>query len=265
MPSAAGVGRVTDVVRIGVRVPPVEREEAIARLLEVVPEGFDERETGGLVELGAYVSRERCGIVRAAFPDAEVEGVSAGWEDAWREFHHGVTVGGLWVGPPWESPPAGASTVVIDPGRAFGTGAHPTTRLCLELLAELPQRGSVLDVGCGSGVLSIAAVRLGFAPVVAVDVDPVAVEVARTNAAANDVVIETRVIDATLDDSLTADVVIANIAFVTVQRVLERVDGDHALTAGHLASERPVAVGWRHARRLELEGWAADHFCRETV
>ena len=88
-----------------------------------------------------------------------------GWEDRWRDFHHGVVVGRFWVGPPWEEAPAGVEAIVIDPGRAFGTGAHPTTRLTLELLQEL-EPGSLLDVGCGSGVLSIAAAKLGFAPVV---------------------------------------------------------------------------------------------------
>ena len=86
-------------------------------------------------------------------------------------------MGPLWIGPPWESAPADALAVVIDPGRAFGTGAHATTRLCLELLLDAP-RGSVLDVGCGSGVLAIAAARLGFGPVAAVDVDEIAVDAA---------------------------------------------------------------------------------------
>ena len=81
--------------------------------------------------------------------------VEDGWEDRWRKFHRPVRVGRLWVGPPWETPPADALAVVIDPGRAFGTGAHPTTQLCLELLQEL-EPGSLLDVGCGSGVLSVA-------------------------------------------------------------------------------------------------------------
>ena len=104
----------------------------------------------------------------AAFPDATLAEVEPGWEDRWREFHHPVRIGPLWVGPPWETPPPDAIPVVIDPGQAFGTGAHPTTRLCLELLLDQP-RGSVLDVGCGSGVIAIAAAKLGFGPVLAVD------------------------------------------------------------------------------------------------
>ena len=140
----------------------------------------------------------------ARMHDAEFKIVPLGWEDAWRAFHRPVTVGGLWIGPPWLEPPQGVSTVVIDPGRAFGTGAHPTTRLCIELLAGV-DRGSLLDIGCGSGVLSVAASRLGFAPIVAVDVDPVAVEVARANAAANAVTFGARMIVAGSSIFHTAD------------------------------------------------------------
>ena len=96
------------------------------------------------------------------------------WPGAWRDFHHGVRIGALWVGPPWEQPSADAVAVVIDPGRAFGTGAHATTRLCLELLQDA-EPGSLLDVGSGSGVLSIAAAKLGFAPVAVRRIAPVVV------------------------------------------------------------------------------------------
>ena len=78
----------------------------------------------------------------------------------------------LTVRPPWEPAAATALDVVIDPGQAFGTGAHATTRLCLELLLELEPGGSLLDLGCGSGVLAIVAAQLGFRPVLAVDNDP---------------------------------------------------------------------------------------------
>src|SRR5204863_8006533 len=134
------------------------------------------------------------GRVRAQCPAARVAEVEAGWGDRGRDFHRRVRVGPLWVGPPWEKPPPGALAIVVDPGRAFGTGAHPTTRLCLELLLELP-RGSLVDVGCGSGVLAIAGVKLGFAPVVAVDTDAEAVEATRANAQANDVGVDARLAD----------------------------------------------------------------------
>ena len=103
------------------------------------------------------------------------------WLQRWREFHRPVVIGDrLTVRPPWE--PAGTSSIdlVIDPGQAFGTGAHATTRLCLEMLLELPAPGgSFVDLGCGSGVLAIAAARLGYAPVLALDNDPASVQATR--------------------------------------------------------------------------------------
>lgn len=117
----------------------------------------------------------------------------------------------LWIVPSWCDPPVpSAINVTLDPGLAFGTGSHPTTRLCLEWLArELPSGASVLDYGCGSGILAIAAAKLGAGRVTGIDVDPQAVDAARANAAANDVVAAF-----TFPDGLGAvafDVVVANI------------------------------------------------------
>lgn len=190
--------------------------------------------------------------------------VDEGWADAWRSFHRPVVAGGVWIGPPWEEPPGGVPAVVIDPGRAFGTGAHPTTRLCVELLAGLP-RGSLLDVGCGSGVLSIAASRLGFRPVTALDVDPVAVEVTRENTAANGVKVVARVLDATAAALPAADVAVANVTLGAVDAILARLDANRAVTSGYLAADRPAAAGWRPTARLELDGWAADVLSRGDV
>ena len=89
--------------------------------------------------------------------------------------------------PPWAPPRAGLLDVVIDPAQAFGTGAHPTTRLCLELLLELEPAGALVDVGCGSGVLAIAAARLGWAPVLGIDHERESVQATLDNAAANGV------------------------------------------------------------------------------
>lgn len=254
-------GSSESLVRVAVRVPAAEAEEARALALELVPGGFEERSEGSVVELGLYVERADVERLRAVFPAARVAAVEPGWEDAWRAFHRPVVAGGVWIGPPWEAPAAGLPAVVIDPGRAFGTGAHPTTRLCVELLAGV-ERGSLLDVGCGSGVVVLAASRLGFAPLVAVDVDSTAVEVARSNVAANGVETDVRLLDATLDELPPADVAVANIALDTVERVLARLVARTAVTSGYLVHELPQAVGWRRADRLELDGWAADLFAR---
>jgi ribosomal protein L11 methyltransferase len=176
--------------------------------------------------------------------------VEEGWEDAWRSFHHGVTVGRLWVGPPWEQP-SGALPVVIDPGRAFGTGAHPTTRLCLELLQAV-EPSSLVDVGCGSGVLSIAAAKLGFAPVSALDLDEVALEVTATNAAANEVRIEL------VTEPPPAELAVMNIALDVVEGLLPTLRASRAITSGYLERDTPQAPGWRRVERRARDGWAAD-------
>ncbi|HWB22207.1 MAG TPA: 50S ribosomal protein L11 methyltransferase [Gaiellaceae bacterium] len=187
--------------------------------------------------------------------------VEIGWEERWREFHRPVQVGPLWIGPPWEQAGSGTLAVVIDPGRAFGTGAHATTRLCLELLLELSP-GSLLDVGCGSGVLSIAATKLGFAPVTAVDSDVAAVEATRTNAAANGVSLETAQLDALSGDLPTAETAVANIALVAVEALAPRLVVDRLITSGYLVRDDPTIAAFVHADRRELDGWAADLYLR---
>ena len=249
-------------VRIAVRATGDEAEPLRARFLELVPSGFEERAAGTDVELAAYVPDTEAGSLLAAFPDASLEAVAEGWEDAWRSFHRPVVVDGLWLGPPWERPPNPDRAVVIDPGRAFGTGAHPTTRLCVALLAATSHRGSLLDVGCGSGVLAIAGARLGFGPILAVDVDPVAVETTRANAEANAVTVDAAVIDALAETLPHAGLAVANVLLDPVEAILGRLDSREAITSGYLAGERPAHPGWSHVETLELEGWAADRFRR---
>ncbi len=237
--------------------PVDEAEIAVAWLLERFPSGLEQRDARDMAELGVYTDAAGEALVRTAFVDVRSDPVEPGWEDRWREFHRPVRAGGLWIGPPWSTPPAGEAAVVVDPGRAFGTGAHPTTRACIELLAR-HERGSVLDAGCGSGVVAVAAARLGFAPVLAVDLDPVAVDVATRTARANDVEIEVRHMDVLRSVPPRADVVVANIELGVVEMLLPRIDAEIAVTSGYLASETPSAAGWRRVERLELEGWAAD-------
>ena len=185
------------------------------------------------------------------FDVVAADDVAEGWEDGWRAFHHGVRVGRLWVGPPWEEPPLDAVAVVIDPGRAFGTGAHATTRLCLELLQEL-EPASLLDVGCGSGVLSVAAAKLGFEPVTAVDVDDVALETTRENAAANGVSV------GVASELRPASLAVMNIALDVVERMLPELPVERAITSGYLERDEPRVEGWRRLERRVRDGWAAD-------
>jgi ribosomal protein L11 methyltransferase len=147
--------------------------------------------------------------------------------------------------------------LVIDPGRAFGTGAHATTRLCVELVAEIPP-GGVLDLGCGSGVVAIAAALLGHAPVIAVDVDPAAVDATLRNAAANAVRVDTRELDVTAAPLPHADVVVANISLSLVETVLARVDAPLVVASGYLERDEPKAGPYRRRERRTLDGWAAD-------
>jgi ribosomal protein L11 methyltransferase len=248
-------------IRVSVRARGDEAETLRARLLELAPAGLEERDAGGAVELAVYVVAEAADALLAELPGATFQPVEDGWEAAWRAFHVPVLVGGLWLGPPWERPPDPSSAVVIDPGRAFGTGSHPTTRLCVELLAVTP-RGSLLDVGCGSGVLAIAASRLGFAPVLAIDVDPVAVETTRANAGSNGIELDARVVDALSGRLPAADVAVANVLLAPVETILARLEVTEAITSGYLAGERPVHRGWAHLETMELDGWAADRFRR---
>jgi ribosomal protein L11 methyltransferase len=240
-----------------VTVPAERAEQARAVMLALFPEGFEEVDDTGGVELVAYTDASGEERVWQAFGGAVAADVEAGWEDRWRAFHRPVMAGGLWIGPPWEEPPDAARAVVIDPGRAFGTGAHPTTRLCIELLAGL-ERGSVLDVGCGSGVLSIAAAKLGFAPVVAVDVDPQAIEATERNAADNGVAVDARRAD--LRDGLLPEtaLALANITVESVEELSSRLRSPRLISSGYLVFDEPRLEGYRLERRLEEAGWAAD-------
>jgi ribosomal protein L11 methyltransferase len=166
-------------------------------------------------------------------------------------------VGPIWIGPPWEAPEPGAIALVIDPGRAFGTGAHATTRLCVELVAEL-EPGSLLDVGTGSGVVAIAAAKLGFSPLLALDVDPAAVEAAERNACVNGATLEVREADATTAALPSVDVAVANISLALVETIVPRLDARVVVTSGYLERDDPRVPGYERRERRLLEGWAAD-------
>jgi ribosomal protein L11 methyltransferase len=226
-------------------------------MLELFPEGFEEVESASVVELAAYTNADGATRLWRALGELSASDVPDDWAERWRRFHQPTRVGPLWLGPPWERPPGDAVAVVIDPGQAFGTGAHETTRLCLELLLEL-DRGSLLDVGCGSGVLAIAGARLGFAPVSALDHDGPAVEATRRNAHANGVSLDVVLGDA-LDEPLPpADVVVANLSLTAIERVAPRLSGRVLVSAGYLEAERPRVEPYHSVERRVAGRWAAD-------
>jgi ribosomal protein L11 methyltransferase len=153
---------------------------------------------------------------------------------------------------------------VIEPGRAFGTGSHATTRLTLELLAELEPAGALADWGCGSGVLAIAAAKLGWSPVLACDIDPESVAATRAGAAANNVTVEVTRCDVRQGGPY-APTVLANLVrplLLEVAANLQRVPA--RLIISGLEGDEPAEVvpafarrGMRETRRREGDGWSA--------
>jgi ribosomal protein L11 methyltransferase len=238
-------------------VPAELAEEARAVLSRLCPAGWEELEHPAEVELATYAGSEAEERLRDAFGTVSAVPVTPDWADQWRCFHHPVRVGRLWIGPPWEQPPADTLAVVVDPGMAFGTGAHPTTRLCLELLLE--QRPcSVVDIGCGSGVLAIAAAKLGFAPVIALDRDPAATDATRANASLNGVSLDVRLADVCTDVLPGADLALANLELALVPIVAARFRGRRLISSGYLAGEDARAPGWASAVIGERDGWRAE-------
>jgi ribosomal protein L11 methyltransferase len=170
---------------------------------------------GRAILVGWFESEEAAQGARDALGGALAEVADEDWGEGWKRHFRPLDVGRVRVRPSWieAPPPEGSVEVVLDPGMAFGTGSHPTTALCLAALSDalLVRPGaSVLDVGTGSGLLAIAAKKLGAARVAANDEDPVAVDVARENAQKNGVALELTLSPAA-DIPGRFDVVVANI------------------------------------------------------
>ena len=246
---------------MSVRVAAIRGEEARALLIELFPEGFEEIEVDGGIEFAAYTKAGGEERLWQVFGPGAATDVEAGWGEAWKKFHQPVRIGRLWVGPPWEDPDQGLVPVVVDPGLAFGTGAHPTTQLCLRFLLE-HDPVSLLDLGCGSGVLSIAAAKLGYGPVTALDLDEAAVSATRTNAATNGVELKVGLADVLSDPLPEADLALANIASEPLREVAGRIAAAELVASGYLVSEEPHLDGWMLQERKELQGWVADRFAR---
>ncbi len=202
-------------IRLAIRVPRAQAEIVLADLLELAPSGVEETAVGeDMIEYAVYGAPGELpelpdlrAVTGGALMDISTSELPDDWSERWKRFHRPVLIEAppslpaLYVRPPWEPPSARRDVheIVIDPAQAFGTGAHATTRICLELLLELAasddRRGAVLDIGTGSGVLAIAAAHLGFAPVLGLDNEDESVTAARENALVNGVAIETRRFD----------------------------------------------------------------------
>ena len=230
--------------RYSLRVPEAEAELAMLQMLEWFPAGVQEEREGDQVVLSGFGRQ-------APDPRLAASDVADGWEDGWREFHRPVREGRLWVGPPWFDPEPTA--VVIDPGRAFGTGAHGSTRAALALLQEL-EPGPALDLGCGSGVLSIAALRLGFGPLQAFDIDPLAVQATLENAARNEVQLTARRCDVLCDPLPAAPLWLANLELHLLEPLLGRADRPALVSLLGLLDNQTLGG----TRRRVVDGWAAE-------
>jgi ribosomal protein L11 methyltransferase len=284
-------------IRLAIRVPRAQAEMVLVELLELVPAGFEERELeGGLVEYAIYGAPGELPALpqlQASIGGALVElsssEVGDDWPERWKEFHRAALVEppasaragaashtrvpALHVRAPWMTAldREDVLEIVIDPGQAFGTGAHATTRLCLELLLALAAgggRGPVLDVGTGSGVLAIAAALIGYEPVRALDNERASVEAARTNALRNDAAVEVSRLD--LRDGLpasdTAPIVLANLVrplLLELAAVLSA-PPEHLLAGGLLVAEVDEVVdaygmrfSLRERERRQSGEWAA--------
>lgn len=278
-------------IRLAVRCRKSEAELALAELLELAPGGIEEvaapNGDTNLIEYAIYGAAGELpdvGAVQAAAGGAVVEmrseRVPDDWRERWKRFYHPLLIAGcLYVRPPWEraAERGGVVEVVIDPGQAFGTGTHPTTSMCLELLVNAAgrQRGflrfrrskSLCDLGCGSGVLAIAGAKLGLDPVVGLDLEHSALAESDRNARRNYVEIEFRRHDLREHKAPVADVVTANLTADLLVRVLELWSADGArpgrlIASGMLEEEADrvhaalAGAGLRERRRFVEKGWA---------
>lgn len=266
-------------IRLAVRCAPEYAEPVLANLIELAPNGVEEERGPGWIEFAIYGPPGEVpdlGEVEAAAGGSVVEvtttSVPDDWADRWADFHKPIEVGRIGVRPSWWDATEGLIDVVVDPGRAFGTGGHPTTRLTLALLLVLEEAGEasgpLADWGTGSGVLAIAAAKLGWGPITACDREPAALEAATANAEANGVGVTIERVDVREEAPPVAPTVTANL---TGQLLIDcaRHLGDAAEIPRNLAcsgmleeevdgvAEAFAAYGLSEAERRNEGDWAA--------
>jgi ribosomal protein L11 methyltransferase len=266
-------------IRLAVRCRPEQAEIVLAELVQVAPGGFEEEKGPGWVEYAIYGAEGELpdlGEVEAAAGDGLVEITSEripdDWADRWRDFHEPTVLAGgrVVIRPDWHaSPEPEALDVVIDPGQAFGTGAHPTTRMCVELLVQLADRGestdALVDLGTGSAVLAIVAAKLGWSPVVGVDHELPAIEAAGENAAVNGVEIVFKRSNLRAEPAPTAPTMVANLTAPVLRDVAANLAGapERLILSGLLTDEAQGVAdefaghGLKVAERLDSGDWTA--------
>jgi ribosomal protein L11 methyltransferase len=264
-------------IRLAVRCAPEQADLVLAELTVLAPNGVEEERGPGYVEYAIYGGEgelPELGDLDAGIGSGRVEVSSTeipdDWADRWRDFHKPLLVADrLWLRPSWEPPREGAIDVVVDPGQAFGTGAHPTTRLCLGFLCELGAAGEaggeLVDLGTGSGVLAIAAAKLGWQPVRGYDHEAGAVEAAGANAAANGVELGLERVNLRERLPDLAPTVVANMTSPILKAVARQIAAppQALICSGLLLTEQDEAAAAfaaaglsEHARRQDGD-WAA--------
>jgi ribosomal protein L11 methyltransferase len=246
-------------------VPLADAELAADLLLSAGATAVEERADGDRMILIADPDRTRLPALDAGWVARWVP-VDDSVLDTWRDWAEPVRAGRIVVHPAWLPPQEqrdGDIVIVVDPGRAFGSGSHPSTRLALAALERHVRPGdTVLDVGCGSGVLAIAAALLGASRVHAVDIDPLAIVVTAANAARNGVTVHTR--------TAPADLVVANIGAAALTELAPTIDGATVVLSGLLAEQADAVVaayvdaGYDEIERPQEDGWVAPVLHRRT-
>lgn len=266
-------------IRLSVRCSPEQSELVLAELLQIAPGGVEEEAGPGWVEYAIYGGEgevPELGEIQAAAGDGLVEirseQIPDDWADRWRDFHEPTELAGgrVVIRPSWsENPLPDALDIVIDPGRAFGTGAHPTTRMCVELLVRLADeglaQGAAVDLGTGSAVLAIVASRLGFAPVSGVDLELPALEAAGANARDNGVELQLSRLNLREEPPPTAPTLIANLTAPLLADVATRMvtPPEQMVCSGLLAREADdvagslARAGLTVRERLDSGDWSA--------